>query len=54
MLICGAAFLVTVPPLVGYPLYFTAMPLIMMLVYVWSRNYPDAQVRLAGAGAAPF
>jgi hypothetical protein len=52
MLLCGAAFLVSVPPLVGYPLPFTAMPLIMMLVYVWSRNYPDAQVGRGFGGSA--
>ncbi|KAI8465337.1 MAG: Der1-like family-domain-containing protein, partial [Monoraphidium minutum] len=48
MLICGGAFLLTVPPLIGFPMGFTAEPLIMMLVYVWSRNFPDVPVSLYG------
>ena len=48
MLICGAAFLVAVPPLVGFPLPLTAPPLILMLIYVWSRNFPDTPVSLYG------
>lgn len=48
MLLCGAAFLVAVPPLVGFPLAATAAPLIMMIIYVWSRNYPDQPVSLYG------
>ncbi|GBF93961.1 derlin [Raphidocelis subcapitata] len=48
MLICGALFLVSIPPLVGYPLFFTTSPLIMMVIYVWSRNYPDMQVSIWG------
>jgi hypothetical protein len=51
MLICGGVFLMTVPPLVGKPLYFTTGPLVLMMVYVWSRNFPDVPVITLGRGA---
>lgn len=49
MLMCGGAFLMTVPPLVGFPVPFTAMPLILMIIYVWSRNFPDTPVSVHAA-----
>lgn len=48
MLLFGAAFLSVVPPLVGFPMFFTTVPLIMMIVYVWSRNFPETQVGVQG------
>jgi Derlin-2/3 len=48
MLMLGAAFLSSVPALLGLPLMFTTAPLITMVIYVWSRNYPERPVSLYG------
>lgn len=45
MWIVGAAFLLVVPPLFNYSLFFTCDPLINMAIYVWSKHNPDAPVR---------